>query len=160
MLDLAVRRDDVATGEAIDTCHLRHRQEFLKFLARIDAAVPAGVDVHLVMDNYGTHKVERVRHWFARHPRYHVHFTPTSGSWLNLVEQLFAEVNERGVRRGSHTGVAQLENAIASPALSACRNQCELTSVPKLFTYDEASSEKLHSQFIRHRSLHSLIANR
>ncbi len=70
--------------------------------------------MHLVMDNYGTHKVQRVRNWFARHPRYHVHFTPTSGSWLNLVERLFAEITERCVRRGSHTAVAQLENAMLS----------------------------------------------
>src|SRR3984885_10195231 len=102
---------NVATGETIGNCHRRHRhQEFLKFLARIDAAIPADVDVHLVMDNYGTHKVQRVKNWFARHPRYHVHFTPTSGSWLNLVERLFAEITERCVRRGSHTAVAQLEN--------------------------------------------------
>jgi transposase len=104
---------NVATGEAIGNCHRRHRhQEFLKFLARIDAAIPSDVDVHLVMDNYGTHKVQRVKNWFARHPRYHVHFTPTSGSWLNLVERLFAEITERCVRRGSHTAVAQLERAM------------------------------------------------
>ena len=64
------------------------------------------------MDNYGTHKVKRVRTWLARHPRYHVHFTPTSGSWLNLVERLFAEVTERCVRRGSHTAVRELEKAM------------------------------------------------
>ena len=70
---------NVATGEALGNCHRRHRhQEFLKFLARIDAAVPADIEVHLVMDNYGTHKVDKVRNWFARHPRYHVHCTPTS----------------------------------------------------------------------------------
>ena len=106
---------NVATGETIGHCHRRHRhQEFLKFLARIDAAVPAGLDVHLVMDNYATHKVQSVKNWFARHPRYHVHFTPTSGSWLNLVERLFAEITERCVRRGSHTAVAQLETAMLS----------------------------------------------
>ncbi len=104
---------NVATGETIGNCHRRHRhQEFLKFLARIDAAIPADMDVHLVMDNYGTHKVQRVKNWFARHPRYHVHFTPTSGSWLNLVERLFAEITERCVRRGSHTAVTQLEDAM------------------------------------------------
>src|SRR6201987_4349024 len=104
---------NVATGEALGNCHRRHRhQEFLKFLARIDAAVPADIEVHLVMDNYGTHKVDKVRNWFARHPRYHVHFTPTSGSWLNLVERLFAEITERCVRRGSHTAVPQLEKAM------------------------------------------------
>lgn len=104
---------NVATGETISKCHRRHRhQEFLKFLTHIDAALPAAAEVHLVMDNYGTHKVEKVRRWFTRHPRYHVHFTPTSGSWLNLVERLFGEVTDRCVRRGSHTAVAQLEKAM------------------------------------------------
>lgn len=104
---------NVATGEAIAECHRRHRhQDFLKFLTEIDAVVPAETEIHLVMDNYGTHKVTRVRNWFSRHSRYHVHFTPTSGSWLSLVERLFAEVTERCVRRGSHTSVRQLEQAM------------------------------------------------
>jgi transposase len=104
---------DVASGVTISTCYRRHRhQEFLRFLHEIDENLPAGLDVHLVMDNYGTHKVSRVRNWLARHPRYHVHFTPTSGSWLNLVERLFAEVTERCVRRGSHTSVRALEKAM------------------------------------------------
>ena len=97
---------DVASGVTISSCYRRHRhQEFLRFLNQIEENLPAGLDVHLVMDNYGTHKVSKVRSWLARHPRYHVHFTPTSGSWLNLVERLFAEVTERCVRRGSHTAV-------------------------------------------------------
>src|SRR3954451_3717920 len=104
---------DVASGVTISTCYRRHRhQEFLRFLDDIDANLPGGFDVHLVMDNYGTHKVNKVRTWLARHPRYHVHFTPTSGSWLNLVERLFAEVTERCVRRGSHTAVRALEKAM------------------------------------------------
>ena len=104
---------DVASGVTISSCYRRHRhQEFLRFLNDVDESLPAGLDVHLVMDNYGTHKVSRVRNWLARHPRYHVHFTPTSGSWLNLVERLFAEVTERCVRRGSHTSVRSLENAM------------------------------------------------
>src|SRR5437660_1551429 len=90
---------DVASGVTISNCYRRHRhQEFLRFLNDIDASLPSGFDVHLVMDNYGTHKVSKVRTWLARHPRYHVHFTPTSASWLNLVERLFAEVTERRVR--------------------------------------------------------------
>jgi transposase len=80
--------------------------------AKNRAAPPRGLEVHLVMDNYGTHKVTKVRTWLTRHPRYHVHFTPTSGSWLNLVERLFAEVTERCVRRGSHTAVRELEKAM------------------------------------------------
>lgn len=104
---------NVATGETISGCHRRHRhQEFLRFLKQIDAAVADDQEVHLVMDNYGTHKVVQVRRWLARRPRYHVHFTPTSGSWLNLVERLFAEVTERCVKRGSHTAVKDLEQAM------------------------------------------------
>ena len=104
---------DVASGVTISNCYRRHRhQEFLRFLNDIDANLPDGFDVHLVMDNYGTHKVAKVRTWLARHPRYHVHYTPTSGSWLNLVERLFAEVTERCVRRGSHTAVRSLEKSM------------------------------------------------
>ena len=84
----------------------------MRFLNDIEADLPAGFEVHLVMDNYGTHKVNRVRNWLARHPRYHVHFTPTGASWLNLVERLFAELTERCVRRGSHTAVRDLEEAM------------------------------------------------
>src|SRR3954453_20120896 len=104
---------DVASGVTISTCYRRHcHQEFLRFLDEIDANLPTRLEVHLVMDNYGTHKVAKVRSWLARHPRYHVHFTPTSGSWLNLVERLLAEVTERCVRRGSHTSVRVLEKAM------------------------------------------------
>ena len=80
---------DVASGVTISNCYRRHRhQEFLRFLNDIEAKLPAGFEVHLVMDSYGTHKVAKVQAWLARHPRYHVHFTPTSASWLNLVESL------------------------------------------------------------------------
>ena len=104
---------NVKTGETISACHRRHRhQEFLKFLAKIEATLPGSAEVHIIMDNYGTHKIAKVRNWFARHPRNRVHFTPTSASWLNLVERLFAEVTERCVRRGSHTAVRVLERAM------------------------------------------------
>ena len=104
---------DVASGVTISNCYRRHRhQEFLRFLGEVEDNLPRGLDVHLVMDNYSTHKVKKVRGWLARHPRYHVHFTPTSGSWLNMVERLFAEVTERCVRRGSHTAVRDLERAM------------------------------------------------
>ena len=104
---------DVASGVTISNCYRRHRhQEFLRFLNEIEENLPRGLDVHLIMDNYGTHKVSKVRKWLARHPRYHVHFTPTSASWLNLVERLFAEVTERCVRRGSHTTIRALETAM------------------------------------------------
>jgi transposase len=104
---------DVASGVAISGCYRRHRhQEFLRFLEQIEASLPRGLEVHLVMDNYGTHKVKKVRAWLARHPRYHVHFTPTGASWLNLVERLFAEVTQRCIRRGSYTAVRELEQAM------------------------------------------------
>ncbi|EDT41983.1 putative transposase [Burkholderia ambifaria MEX-5] len=87
---------DIATGEVIGELHRRHRSsEFLQFLRTIDANVPADLDVHLVMDNYGTHKTPSIKNWFARHPRVQVHFTPTSASWLNQVERWFATLTEK-----------------------------------------------------------------
>jgi transposase len=104
---------DVASGVTISNCFRRHRhQEFLRFLNQIEASLPRGLEVHLVMDNYGTHKVKKVRAWLARHPHYHVHFTPTGASWMNLVERLFAELTQRCVRRGSYTAVRDLEKAM------------------------------------------------
>jgi transposase len=106
---------NVATGEVIGQCHRRHRhQEFLKFLNELDAKVrrEPGVEIHLVLDNYGTHKTAAVKRWFLRHPEYHLHFTPTSGSWLNLVERFFGEITEKRIRRGAFRSVAALEAAI------------------------------------------------
>lgn len=105
---------DVASGEVVGQCQRRHRQqEFLKFLERIDAAVPPGRDVHLILDNYATHKTPKVMRWFARRPRYFIHFTPTGASWLNLVERFFAEITQRRIRRASFDSVRELERAIA-----------------------------------------------
>ena len=104
---------DIATGEVIGELHRRHRSsEFLQFLRTIEANVPADLDVHLVMDNYGTHKTPSIKAWFARHPRFHVHFTPTSASWLNQVERWFATLTEKYIRRGTHRSTRQLEQAI------------------------------------------------
>jgi len=104
---------DIATGEVIGELHRRHRSaEFLQFLRTIDANVPAQLDIHLVMDNYGTHKTPTIKAWFARHPRFHVHFTPTSASWLNQVERWFATLTEKYIRRGTHRSTRQLEQAI------------------------------------------------
>ena len=104
---------EVASGVAISSGYRRHRHpEFLRFLEQVEASLPRGLEVHLVMDNYGTHKVKKVRAWLARHPRYHVHFTPTAASWLNLVERLFAEVTQRCVGRGSYMAVRELEKAM------------------------------------------------
>ena len=106
---------NVATGEVIGKCYRRHRaREFLRFLEEVDAAVPrqGGMEVHLVLDNYATHKTPAVKRWFLRHPEYHLHFTPTSSSWLNQVERFFAQITERRIRRGVFRSVAALEAAI------------------------------------------------
>jgi transposase len=104
---------NVATGKVIGECHRRHRSvEFRKFLETVDAAVPKNMDVHLILDNYGTHKTLTIRRWLVRHPRYHVHFTPTSASWINLVERWFATLTERQLRRGVHRSTAELEAAL------------------------------------------------
>jgi len=105
---------DVATGEVIGTCHRRHRhQEFLKFLKRIEGAVPHDMELHLIMDNYGTHKTPKVQRWLARRPHWHIHFTPTGASWLNLVERFFAEITTKTIRRGTFRSVRHLEQTIA-----------------------------------------------
>lgn len=104
---------DVASGKVIGQLQRRHRSaEFLRFLDTIDASVPADQDIHLIMDNYGTHKTEAVRAWFAKRPRYQLHFTPTSASWINLVERFFALISERHIKRGAHTSVKDLESSI------------------------------------------------
>ena len=104
---------DVATGFVIGKCYKRHRaKEFLDFLKEIDARVPEDLDVHIVMDNYATHRTQTIRTWLARRPRYHVHFTPTSASWINQVERWFAELTRKQLQRGVHTSTKQLEDDI------------------------------------------------
>jgi transposase len=104
---------DVTTGEVIGRCHQRHRsREFLKFLRTIDASVPADLDIHIIIDNYATHKTPAVQRFLVKRPRFHFHFTPTYGSWLNLVERWFGLLTDRQLRRGSHTSVVQLRKAI------------------------------------------------
>lgn len=104
---------DVKSGMVIGECLPRHRaKEFLRFLRRIDRAVLKPRDVHLVLDNYATHKTPEVKAWLEKHPRFKLHFTPTSASWLNLVERFFAEITTRRICRGSYTSVDDLEAAI------------------------------------------------
>jgi transposase len=106
---------DVASGQVISQVHRRHRhQEFLRFLKTIDQAVPAELELHLVCDNYATHKTPAIKTWLLRHPRFHLHFTPTSASWLNLVERWFAELTNRKLRRSTHRSVAELEADLAA----------------------------------------------
>jgi transposase len=104
---------DVKTGQVVGETHRRHRsREFRQFLDRLDASVPATLDVHVILDNYGTHKTPLIRAWFAKRPRFHAHFTPTYGSWLNLVERWFAELTNKQLRRGAHRSVRALDAAI------------------------------------------------
>ena len=104
---------DAQTGQVIGELHRRHRSaEFRKFLDTIEAHVPAELDVHLILDNYGTHKTSPIQRWLLKRPRFHVHFTPTSASWLNLVERFFAALTEKQIRRGSFRSTRELETAI------------------------------------------------
>ena len=104
---------DIATGRVIGKCFPRHRAiEFRKFLDEIEANVPRDLDVHLVMDNYATHKTPLIRNWLVRRPRWHVHLTPTSSSWLNQIERFFALLTERQIRRGVHRSIDALHSAI------------------------------------------------
>jgi transposase len=130
---------DVKTGTVIGELHRRHRSvEFRKFLDTIDAAVPNDLDVHLILDNYGTHKTEAIRRWLAKRPRFHVHFTPTSSSWLNLVERFFAALTEKQIRRGVHRSVRELETAI--------KNYLAVTNEsPKPFAWTKSADEILAS---------------
>ncbi|HKF03620.1 MAG TPA: IS630 family transposase, partial [Candidatus Sulfotelmatobacter sp.] len=104
---------ELKTSRVIGQLHRRHRSsEFRQFLDRIEANVPAGLDAHIIMDNYGTHKTALIRNWFAKRPRFHLHFTPTYASWINLVERWFAEITNKRIRRGVFRSVKELEAAI------------------------------------------------
>ena len=104
---------DLAAGKVIGSLHSRHRsQEFLAFLKKIDAEVPADLDCHVVLDNASTHKTPAIRCWLTAHPSFVLHFTPTSSSWLNLVERWFTELTTKKLRRGTHTSVRQLNGDI------------------------------------------------
>ena len=116
---------DLKSGIVIGECQPRHRaKEFIRFLKRIDRCVKKHLDIHLVLDNYGTHKTPEVKAWLAKHRRFKLHFTPTSASWLNLVERFFAEITTKRIRRGIFRSVAELE--AGDPRLSRppqCRSQ-------------------------------------
>jgi len=130
---------DIADGTVISELHRRHRhQEFLKFLKKIDKNVPAGLDVHLVCDNYGTHKTPAIQDWLARHPRFHVHFTPTGSSWMNQVERWFGLLTDKLIRRGVHTSVQALENDIRDWIATWNDN-------PRPFTWTKTADEILAS---------------
>jgi transposase len=127
------------TSELITQFHQRHRAtEFRQFLDAVDSAVPRHLDVHLIMDNYGTHKTPLIRNGFAKRPRFHVHFTPTYSSWLNLVERWFAELTNKQLRRGVHRSVVQLKAAIREFIAAHHAN-------PKPFIWTKSADEILAS---------------
>jgi transposase len=128
---------EVKTGAVLAECHRRHRSlEFRKFLDRIDSVVPADLDIHLILDNYGTHKTALIRRWLTKRPRYHLHFTPTSASWLNLVERWFALITEQQIRRGTHRSTEALEAAIY-------RYTAETNKAPHPFIWTKTADEIL-----------------
>jgi len=126
---------DAASGRVIGECHRRHRSvEFRKFLDTIEEAVPRNLDVHLIMDNYGTHKTALIRRWLMKRPRFQVHFTPKSASWINLVERWFAELTDKQIRRGTHRSTRQL--------VAAIENYLEHTNqTPKPFVWTKTADQ-------------------
>jgi transposase len=130
---------DVQTGTVIGACHARHRAvEFRTFLDTIDASVPPDLDIHLILDNYATHKTALIRRWLATRPRYHVHFTPTSASWLNLVERWFPALTEKQLRRGTHRSTREL--------VAAIRQYLDVTNeAPRPFVWHKTADQILAS---------------
>ena len=146
---------DLSSGSVIAEHHRRHRhqhrhQEFLRFLKTIDAAVPAAFDLHLVCDNYATHKTPQVKKWLLRHPRFHLHFTPTSASWLNLVERWFAELTTRKLRRSAHRSVVELEADVRNWINQWNKN-------PKPFIWTAKAADILEKVKLARASLHKSV---
>jgi len=137
-------------GRVIGTCLPRHRRrEFLRFLRLIDQKTPQGLDLHLVVDNYATHKTPAVKRWLKTHPRFHLHFTPTSASWLNMVERFFAEITRNRIRRGAFTSVAELKAAI----MDYLENH---NADPKPFVWTKSAGEILERVVRAKQALESL----
>jgi len=130
---------DIKTDTVIGECHRRHRaREFRKFLHTIDGAVPPSLDVHLILDNYGTHKTPAIHRWLLRHPRFHLHFTPTGTSWINLVERWFGTLTEKQIRRGAYRSTSELEATILRYIADGNRD-------PKPFVWTKTADEILAS---------------
>jgi transposase len=130
---------DVKGGTIIGKCQPRHRaQEFRRFLDTVEQNVPADLDIHVVMDNASSHKTKLIRDWFAKRSRWHVHFTPTSSSWINQVERFFALLTEQQIKRGAHRSAKELENAIATYIDSH-------NADPKLFRWTKSADDILAS---------------
>jgi len=130
---------DVKAGTIVGQCMPRHRaQEFRKFLDEIERNVPTDLDMHVIMDNASSHKTKLIRNWFAKRPRWHAHFTPTSSSWINQVERFFALLSEQQIKRGAHRSVAELQAAIGQ--YIQIRN-----TAPKPFRWTKSADDILAS---------------
>jgi transposase len=130
---------DVVSGSVLGKCYRRHRtREFLDFLKQIDSSVSVALDLHLILDNYSTHKTEQVRRWLARHPRFHLHFTPTYSSWINLVERFFALLSQQWLKRSAHRSTFELEQAILRYIEHGNRN-------PKPFVWTKSADQILET---------------
>ena len=137
-------------GKVIGDCMPRHRhQEFIRFLKLVDSKTPPGVELHLIVDNYGTHKHPRVHSWLRRHPRFHLHFIPTSSSWLNLVERWFREITDKRIRRGTFQSVPALIQAIQDYIDNHNQN-------PRVFTWTATVSEIMSKVAISKEALDAL----
>ena len=138
-------------GKLIGTCMKRHRhQEWIKFLTLIDEQTPADKQLHLIVDNYSTHKHPRVLSWLKRHPRFHIHFTPTSGSWLNMVERWFRDLTDKRLRRGIFKSVPKLIDAIESYIT-------QVNQSPKPFIWTAKASDILEKVKIAREALHKSV---
>ena len=125
------------TGSVIGQCLPRHRHiEFLKFLRTIDREVPKGLEIHLILDNYSTHNHANVKAWLAKHPRFHLHFTPTASSWLNLIERWFGKLTDKAIRRGVFHSVPDLITAIETYLAATNEN-------PRPFTWTATTDQIL-----------------
>ena len=139
----------MATSKVIGTCQKRHRSlEFRNFLDQIDASVPSGLDVHIILDNSATHKTALIHRWLAKRPRYNLHFTPTGSSWLNLVERWFAALSEKHLRRGAHRSTRELEEAIFAYIESTKR----CSSSPRIVNRGFSGSRTGSNEITRGRS--------
>ncbi|MGH9625969.1 MAG: IS630 family transposase [Bryobacteraceae bacterium] len=138
---------NILSGEVTGRCFPRHRhQEFLKFMKEIDGNVPKDLDVHVVMDNYATHKHANVQKWLSKHPRFHFHFTPTSSSWLNLVERWFGKITDKQIRRGTFQNVPELIQAIE-------RYVADNNREPKPFVWT-ASADKIREKIAKLKEIY------
>jgi transposase len=144
---------NILDGKVIGECVRRHRhQEFLRFLRKIDRQTPPDLGLHLIIDNYSTHKHQRVQQWLAKHPRFHFHFTPTSSSWLNLVERWFREITDKRIRRGVFHSVPELVDAIQEYLQT---NNAQ----PKPFIWT-ASVEHILAKVERAAKVHAIVQKR